>query len=329
MVNHQAMDDVVLYAHSCPLSGVDEDECIQNNSITRETMDPKKWGISPPSEEEERHLKTHLKVKSARHWINAKSLQYRLGIDELPRAVAAFVRDGRAAAELGARAQQEHRYRAEDDLTWAENIFLSLHTSVVCWRRDGADTNDSERLVVKSHARCQPCWNGIKDSWRNDYVWVRDQTSLPGEDVLETMRFSTIGQLVAIMQLVDPDRMDQEGPREGKASIYTGVLLRRKKWVRNGAVHAIHGMAEVEPWPVSTARNPRTLGEYCIFDITQVQHLAHLVPRGKDIHDQTMLVNNWIDFENYNRSYDPDFINSNKAAARKYARGLDKVGTKP
>jgi len=64
-------------------------------------------------------------------------------------------------------------------------------------------------------------------------------------------------------------------------------------------------MVEVEDWPVVHSQNPRNIGHRCFFDMSMILWSAHIVPTG------TMgvyYINNYVDWDQYNTIFDPDFI---------------------
>lgn len=81
----------------------------------------------------------------------------------------------------------------------------------------------------------------------------------------------------------------------GRPWIYTGAFIEVMRWVNRGATDKVHGMFEVKNIPVSTSRNP------------------NLEPSNE--HCTKFYVNNFIDWDQYNTIYDPDFLSNGTKAA--------------
>jgi hypothetical protein len=324
--NILAMDDILLYARSQKITQADEDERLQVNMITKEPTNPSYWGIQPPSPMDT-NIRSRYKLPYSSRWFRARDIRLSEGRAAFRYELAAFVMNSRIHQGIPGyherRNSENHQSPTEDDMRYTEDMFISVYPSMTCWLRLGKDINNGERLD-KQKAGCQPNWNKEQGVWRRDHVWVRDETAPNG--LPEAIQDSYIGRLDMIFQVFDT-REDIEGRTIFKAdsiSTYTGVFVQLFKWRSNGMVHPIHGMAEVEHWPQND--NPRTqrAGRFRIYDVSRVLHRAHVIPRRSftSTNDDVFLVNNWISFEEYNRIYDENFVENNKAMAIKWSRGL-------
>ena len=56
----------------------------------------------------------------------------------------------------------------------------------------------------------------------------------------------------------------------------------------------------------STAKKPRSLGTHQIIEISLVLHSAHVVPKNQD--KFVFYIHNYIYWDQFNQSYDPDWI---------------------
>ncbi len=76
--------------------------------------------------------------------------------------------------------------------------------------------------------------------------------------------------------------------------------------MNRGQVHEIHGMIELEKMCALIAENPRNLGAHRIIEISSVLCSAHVVSRDQD--KFVFYVNNYIDWNQFNQLYDPDWM---------------------
>jgi len=227
-------------------------------------------------------------------WRTAAEVAVRLEIRDFIDALAVFVRESRKRLD-GVPITNASIVRRESDSSWVEGMLVALHPSIRCWRRKGSDSNNLE-LLTKEYVRCKQSWQKGKE-WRRDYVWVQDIEADDGSP----LSGRKVGQVQAIITIVDDSRHDSKG-----APIqYTGVFINLLRLRNNGQVHGIHGMVEVEDWPQVRTQNPRNIGYRRFFDMSTILRSAHIIPT-----DNTGLyyVNNYVDWDQYNTIFDPDFL---------------------
>ena len=184
--------------------------------------------------------------------------------------------------------------RRETDPSWVQEYAMALHPSIRCWRRRGNDSNDLE-ILSKEYVRYQEGWQAGKE-WRRDYVWVQD-TKADGS----LLGGRKVGQLQAIVTIIDHQRRDTNGT----AVQYTGALIDILRFRYHGNVHSIHGMIEAEDWAQTSSRKPRNIEYRCFFDMSMILRSAHVVPSGNG---GTYYINNYVDWDQYNTIFDPEFL---------------------
>jgi hypothetical protein len=208
-------------------------------------------------------------------------------------ALAVFVRESRNRID-DIRVTNASMDRRETDPSWVQEYAMALHPSIRCWRRRGNDSNDLE-ILSKEYVRCQEGWQARKE-WRRDYVWVQD-TEADGS----LLGGRKVGQLQAIVTIIDHQRRDTNGT----AVQYTGALIDILRFRYHGNVHSIHGMIEAEDWAQTSSRKPRNIGYRCFFDMSMILRSAHVVPSGNG---GTYYINNYVDWDQYNTIFDPEFL---------------------
>ncbi len=110
-----------------------------------------------------------------------------------------------------------------------------------------------------------------------------------------------IERLLLIVTVADP----QQSNRKGKPMMYTGVFVEIYNWRSRGLVHETHRMVELETYPISRAENSLNLGGQRFYKISEVLRSAQVVPRGTE--DNTFYLNNYIDQDQFNQLYDPEW----------------------
>ena len=93
---------------------------------------------------------------------------------------------------------------------------------------------------------------------------------------------------------------------KGKPVTYIGGLVELYNQKNRGQVCEIHGMVELEKMRTLITKNSRNLNAHQIIEISLVLRSAHMVSR--DIDKVVFYVNNYIDWDQFNQLYDPDWI---------------------
>lgn len=124
------------------------------------------------------------------------------------------------------------------------------------------------------------------------------------------------------MTVADPERFTLKG----KPVTYTGAFVELYNWTNREQVHEIHGMIELEKMRAWTVENPRNLGAYRIIEISSVLRSAHVVPRNQD--KVMFYVNNYIDWDQFNKLYDLDWMEKCVRNADAVAHKLKPASTK-
>jgi len=219
--------------------------------------------------------------------------------------------------------------RRERDASWVKSIGVQVHGSITCWKPDGKDSNDLQKLTEEC-VRCSPNWQG-KKLWRRDYVWMQEYTEeITRGSVLGGRR---LGELQLIISVQDPERSrmiaDDDGISRKKSAVYTGALLDRLQVLNSGQPHEIHGMVEARRCPCRrtlsetcwSSSRKRNLGCRSFYPLENVIRSAHVIPTSAE--HESFYVNNYIDWDQYNTLYDPNFLQNGKRLAKQLARQLD------
>jgi hypothetical protein len=236
---------------------------------------------------------------------SAAEVAMRLDIEGFIDALAVFVRECRNQFD-GVPITNTSIVRRESDSSWVEGLPVTLHPSIRCWRRKGDDSNDLE-MLTKEYVRCKEGWQAGKE-WRRDYVWVQD-TQTDGS----LLGGKRVGQLQAIVTVIDHQRHNTNGTPVQ----HTGALINLLRLRHGGKVGGVHGMVEVEDWPQVRTQNPRDIGHRCFFDMSTILRSAHIIPSGKA---GVYYINNYVDWDQYNTIFDPEFLKHGIHDADKIAR---------
>ena len=66
-------------------------------------------------------------------------------------------------------------------------------------------------------------------------------------------------------------------------------------------------MTEVKHWHSTTTRNPHSLASGRFYSMQSILQSAHVVPAGYS-HSDLFYINNYVDWDQYNTLYLPDFL---------------------
>ncbi|KAH4124254.1 hypothetical protein HBH47_072980 [Parastagonospora nodorum] len=172
--------------------------------------------------------------------------------------------------------------RLDVDLSWVGRMSVQIHPSIKCWRSSSKRHNDPEHCDEEV-VRCAPNWQQT-GLWRRDYVW-----------------------LYLILTIIDHTRYDKDGKHMAYIRAFSEVLL----FNNNGQIDNTTGMLSMRRRAWNAAPKRRTLQAFKFYDLSTIIRPVHLVPR--DLPDSTTrttmsyYVNNYIDWDEYNRLYSPTF----------------------
>ncbi len=235
-------------------------------------------------------------------------------------ALGAFVKHSRRTHD-NKEVTKNMSIRREVDPEWASSLFVRLHESIHCWKMDGKDIADATKLV-KELMRCSLGW-GTDKRPRQDHVWIGGGEPEDGPlNDRKPWNGKQIGKLLLTVTVADPERFTAKD----KPITYTGAFVELYNWRNRGQVHEIHGIVELERWRASTAEHPRNLGAYRIVEISSILRSAHVVPRDQE--KNVFYVNNYIDWDQFNQLYAPDWLEKGVRNADAVARRLEPASTK-
>ena len=116
------------------------------------------------------------------------------------------------------------------------------------------------------------------------------------------MNGKPIKRLQLTVTVADPEQFTPKC----KLVIYAGAFVELYNWRNCRQVHEIHGMIELKKMRASTVENPCNLGPYWIIEILSILHSAHMISRDQD--KFLFYVNNCIDWDLFNQSYNPEWM---------------------
>ncbi len=289
--NMTAMIDVITMLSVKPAAMSDHQLELQITQPCRDRLDLAKY-LGEPPEAAPAHFGTG--GLDARYCRPAASVveDKRLAAGDFIDALAVFIRQSRKKWDGEAGGIEDWR-RREIDPSWARDHFISFHPSLTCWIYDGKDGQDISRLV-KETVRCTLNWRATGKAHK-DYVWISDEATRPRELCRDESLHRVIGHLESILTIYDHHRLSEKGK----------CLVNLHRTKNSGQVDETHGMFEVEPILTGASKRPRLLSAYRFFEMHDILRSAHIVPTGRD---DTYYVNNFVDWDQYNTIYDPDFI---------------------
>jgi hypothetical protein len=310
-VNVSAMVDIELWRAS-GLNNVADRMDVESNYVTREHQTIQCQLTQAEKEELPLYISSQ---KMLQNWRHSSRIQEMLGLDGFVDALAVFVRETRKKMDNEKSPWDDS---IERDSSWVNTYPVAMHRSLRYWKRDGKDASDINRLVSE-WARCAFEWQGQKECWRRDFIWIwaspLDQGVVNGK---------LLGQLQLLFSVLDLGRRDERG----RPIRYTGAFVDifKVKNPNNPRLHKIHGMYEYNKQPFNQATQRRTLGSRRSYALDKIHRAAHVVP-AQFSDSNHYLVNNYIDWEQYNDLHDDNWEAENIQAANKAGRQLAKEYT--
>lgn len=59
-------------------------------------------------------------------------------------------------------------FKREDNSDWVKDFIIKIHPSMTCWKMDGKNTLDPNRMVSEK-VRCRWNWQNNNGKWRKDF----------------------------------------------------------------------------------------------------------------------------------------------------------------
>ena len=122
--------------------------------------------------------------------------------------------------------------------------------------------------------------------------------------------------------VADPERFTPKS----KSVTYTGAFVELYNWRNSGQVYEIYGIIELEKMRALTMENSRNLGAHWIIEISLILCSAHLIPKDQD--KFMFYDNNYIDWDQFNWLYDPNWIEKGIRNADAVAHKLGAASTR-
>ncbi len=111
-----------------------------------------------------------------------------------------------------------------------------------------------------------------------------------------------MGKLLLIVIIADLKRFTNKS----KPITYIRVLVKLYNRRNRGQVHEIYGIVELKKICASTAKHPCNFGAHCIIEISSILRSAYIVSRDQE--RIVFYVNNYIDWDQFNQLYAPDWL---------------------
>ncbi|KAH6333607.1 hypothetical protein HBI37_170790 [Parastagonospora nodorum] len=192
--------------------------------------------------------------------------------------------------------------RLDVDLSWVGCMSVQIHSSIKCWRSSGKRHNDPEHCDEEV-VRCAPNWQQT-GLWRRDYVWVQE---FEHGDNRRQSRTVTDGRVVAQLHLILTIINYTCYDKDGKHMAYIGAFSKVLLFNNNEQIDNTTGMLTFK-----------------FYDLSTIIRLVHLVPRDlPNLTTHTTMsyyVNNYINWDEYNRLYSLTFNIDLLRTLREYRR---------
>lgn len=329
-----SMSDILLYDATKAAGQVEIDLTVHATRASKPwQLQPPRWPISPETKGRLKQSKA-----SPKYWRRAIDIVNELHVPDFLDALGALIRrkrsdcDRESNGHLAQTSDVDQTFdRREEDSTWVEDCLVCIHPSITCWKRTAktVSTDALSREVV----RCSHAWGGKDDASRQDWVWLQDYIPVDSDDesdrprgakrkIRSCVEGTLVGQLLLIISVQDPDH-DRYDKLSGKLVEYTGAFIDVLQWRNDGIPHDIHGLIEADRASLGRWPDQRRLGSRQFWDLTVIKRSAHVLP--SDEFDKSFYINNYIDWEMYNKLYNLDWETKGMRQADKAAKMMQET----
>ena len=112
-----------------------------------------------------------------------------------------------------------------------------------------------------------------------------------------------IGGLLLIITIIDSQKLDWKQ----KQIIYTGAFVEIYNWHNRRLVHKTYGIVKLKKYSISQVENSLNLESQQFYKICEVLKNTHIMPN--DINRKTVYLNNYINWDQLNQLYNPEWQN--------------------
>jgi hypothetical protein len=242
----------------------------------------------------------------------AKDAEQASGLQDFVEALASFVQYHRAALLIRNQGSGVRLHERQTNASWVEKYPVHFHPSLKCWKRDGKDYRDTERLVSE-RLRCTPAWRRGEE--RKDHCWVQEfqptdlRDPYPPKNPLNGQR---IGQLQALITVFDL----QNKNKNGRYTAYCGALIDIFRLKNKGEPHNIHGMVEIIAPQAELLGKGRNLTYRRFYTLQTILRSAHIIPVSTASNEsKEYYVNNYIDWDQYQILYEDEWMTKQRRRA--------------
>ena len=149
-----------------------------------------------------------------------------------------------------------------------------------------------------------------KKNWRRNCIWIKnDIVFVAFSNAIDEFY---IERFAYIVKLIDSQIRENDC-----SNVYIEMLIQLYKWKNNDDIYHIHDITKMKSWLFSLTYNSKILKKYRIYNISKVLHDAHLISKKLIFENKILFVNNWINYEQYNKIFNSKFFERNKTIAKK------------
>lgn len=209
----------------------------------------------------------------------------------------------------------ENWRRREINSSWVKDMFILIHSSLICWIHNEKNDQNLEQLIKKT-VRCSLNWR-FTDQTRNDYIWISDEATRSWESYHDDQK--TLHMMIDYFQLIISIYDHKQLNDKSKCRVYIDALIALHRLKNNEKVNKIHEMFEVKSVSITMTKQSRELHNHCFFEMHDILRSAHIILIEREKH---YYVNNFVDWNQYNTIYNSEFMTKDIRIADKFAKQI-------
>ena len=292
------------------------DETLKINRITKaKDIENLKWSRSKV---ELQHLRRH--KCNFKNWCWASIAAREVDVSDMLQILIVFIRQKRAKKRMidsienvFTKVIRKLNYTLKNNINWMTQCFVQVHKNLKMWNKLRKNFKDMHHLIEEI-SRCTFDWQKMSER-RCDFIWIQEHESdnLMRSDESYSWNERMMSRLNLILTIKDSrnfrDNFD--------STKYIETLISLLRMRNKAQINSIHDMMKVKKWHQTIEINRRFLKNRRFYVLSSLIRNAHVISRTKNI-DDIDYINNMIDWNQFQKLYDKDYMNNDMKFAKQY-----------
>ena len=208
---------------------------------------------------------------------------------------------------------RKFNYTLKNNIDWMIQCFVQMHESLKMWNKLRKNFKNMHYFIEKIF-RCIFDWQKMSER-RCDFVWIQKHESdnFMRNDEFYSWNEKMMNRLNLILTIKDLRNFRNNFDSTKYIETLISLLRMRNKI----QINSIHDMMKVEKWHQTIEINRRFLENRRFYVLSSLVRNAHVISRTKNI-DDIDYINNMIDWNQFQKLYDRNYMNNDMKFAKQY-----------